>query len=196
MRSLVPAYLISLAVLSVSRCGEDPMTPPIDGAPNCIAYSAYLHASGAVRTPGDAQAVVLSGSHAYVADGPSGLQVIDISNPGAPAVIGSVDTPGDARGVAVAGSYAYVADGAAGLQLVDISDPAHPALVGGGVAPGDDAQTVVVAGSYAYVAGTAGLKIIDISNPASPAIVGAYPPQIVATGVAVAGSMPTSHTRS
>ena len=39
-----------------------------------------------------------------------GLQVIDITNPESPQIVGSVDTPGDACGVAVSGTHAYVAD--------------------------------------------------------------------------------------
>ena len=40
----------------------------------------------------------------------SGLQVIDVSTPASPQIIGSVDTPGIAEGVTVVGTTAYVAD--------------------------------------------------------------------------------------
>ena len=50
-------------------------------------------------------------SYAYVADGVSGLRIINVANPAAPTEVGFYDTPGNAYGVAVAGSYAYVADG-------------------------------------------------------------------------------------
>ena len=40
-----------------------------------------------------------------------GLQVIDVSTPASPQIIGSVDTPGDAWSVTVVGTTAYVADG-------------------------------------------------------------------------------------
>lgn len=35
----------------------------------------------------------MAGTHAYVAEGNSGLQVVDISNPASPVIVGSVDTP-------------------------------------------------------------------------------------------------------
>jgi hypothetical protein len=54
-----------------------------------------------------------------VADGSSGLQVIDISNPSNPAIVGTCDTPYSAHGVHVAGGYAYVADGDSGLQVIE-----------------------------------------------------------------------------
>ena len=41
----------------------------------------------------------------------SGLQVIDVSTPASPQIIGSVDTPGYACDVTVVGTTAYVADG-------------------------------------------------------------------------------------
>ncbi len=76
---------------------------------------------GSVDTPGRALGVAVSGGVAYVADGFSGLQVIDVSDPGSPVILGSVDTPRFARGVAVSGAVAYVADAGSGLQVIDVS---------------------------------------------------------------------------
>ncbi len=58
---------------------------------------------GSVDTPGFAWGVAVSGAVAYVGDGSSGLQVIDVSDPGSPVILGSVDTRDSARGVAVRG---------------------------------------------------------------------------------------------
>ena len=51
---------------------------------------------GFIDTEGRASDVYVYGFYAYVADEESGLQVIDISKPSNPAIIGSVDTPGEA----------------------------------------------------------------------------------------------------
>jgi len=72
----------------------------------CIDYGDYLHWVGGADTPGDANRVAVSGNHAYVADRESGLQVIDVTNPASPQIVGSVSMPGSAWGVAVSGSYA------------------------------------------------------------------------------------------
>jgi YVTN family beta-propeller protein len=53
--------------------------------------------------------LVISGNYAYLADGAAGLQVVDITNPAAPAIVGSYDTAGFARGLTVSGDIAYVA---------------------------------------------------------------------------------------
>jgi hypothetical protein len=54
--------------------------------------------------------VTVSGTYAYVASQWSGLQVMDITNPASPRVVGSVDTPGGALAVAVSGAHACVAN--------------------------------------------------------------------------------------
>ena len=70
--------------------------------------------------PGRAVGVAVSGSYAYVADGDSGLQVVDITTPETPLMVSSVYTPGGAGKVSVSGSYAYVADGHSGLQVLPL----------------------------------------------------------------------------
>ncbi|MHB8120129.1 MAG: SdrD B-like domain-containing protein, partial [Methanothrix sp.] len=143
---------------------------------------------GAYDTTGTAYGVALSGSYAYVADGSSGLRIIDISNPASPFLKGTYNTPGTAYGVALSGSYAYVADGSSGLQIIDISNPANPFLKGTYNTPGT-ARSVALSGSYAYVAdGSSGLQTIDISNPANPFLKGTYDTTGYARSVALSGS--------
>ena len=53
-----------------------------------------------------------------VADGDSGLQIIDVTNPANPSWRGAYDTMGFAYGVSVVGSLAYMADGEGGLLIL------------------------------------------------------------------------------
>jgi len=119
--------------------------------------------------------VTLSGVHAFVADYSSGLQVIDISDPLNPTVVGTCDTPGNAHTVAVAGDYAYVGDSSSGLQVVDVSDPANPVLIGTYDTPGY-VFGVAVSGErvFATDGGAAGLYVVDVSDPANPAYMGVW----------------------
>jgi len=56
-----------------------------------------------------------------IADGKSGLRIIDVSNPSALVEVGHyLPRDGDVRGVDVAGPYAYLASGKPGLVVVDI----------------------------------------------------------------------------
>lgn len=58
------------------------------------------------------------------------LQLYDVSDPSAPALVRTFPTPGDAQRADLDGALAYVADGPAGLSVVDLSDPASPRVVG------------------------------------------------------------------
>jgi hypothetical protein len=120
-----------------------------------------------------------------VADYTSGLQVIDISDPTIPTLIGSCDTPGAAYGVMVSGVYALVADWGSGLQVIDISDPTNPTLIGTYDTPGG-AGDVTVSGDNAFVADLgSGLQVIDIADPTNPTLLGTYDTPGDARGVTV-----------
>ena len=139
-------------------------------------------------TDGLTRKTVIVGDYAYVADGNSGLQIIDISSPESPSIIGTLDTSGSAYGITINGNYAYVADTTSGLQIIDISDPVNPELIETLDTSGY-AYGITVDGSYAYVAdGNSGLQIIDISSPESPSIIGTLDTSGSAYGIAVDGS--------
>jgi hypothetical protein len=125
---------------------------------------------GDISTPGEANGVVVVDGLAHVANGGSGLRVIDVSNPFAPVELGAIDTPGFANGVAVESGLAYIADGS-GLRVIDVSIPAAPVELGS-VSLFDDAKNVAVAGALAYVADDRSLRLIDVSNPAAPVELG------------------------
>ncbi len=78
------------------------------------------------NTTGSASGIYVSGDYAYVADGVSGLAVIDISDPTNPGIPVYEDTNGYASNVYVSGDYAYVADGFSGFAVINISDPTNP----------------------------------------------------------------------
>jgi hypothetical protein len=140
--------------------------------------------------------VFVSGALAYVADGASGFQIIDINEPASPQRLGGYDTPGTTESVFVSGAMAYVADWDAGLQVIDVNDPAQPQFVAGLALPDffhpvfgtipEVAERVFVAGAYAYVTGWA-LHVIDVGNPAQPVRVGGAMPPGGALDVFVGG---------
>jgi hypothetical protein len=141
-----------------------------------------------LKPPSESWSICVDGSRAYVADGLNGLQIIDISTPSSPALLGNCPTIDSARGVHVVSPYAYVADEEAGLQIIDISDPANSSIVGTCDTPGSS-RDVVVQGAYAYVADmNSGLQIIDVSDPQNTSIVGFFTLSGYAKGIAVNGS--------
>ncbi len=190
---------LPLAVPAQQSYTEDFTTTTYKDAVNTIAdwntadgelklFPFELSLAGSYDTSGQSYDVVVAGDHAFVADGNSGLQVIDISDPANPTFADSYNTSGSAYGVAVAGNHAFVADGDAGLQVIDISDPTNLALAGTYDTP-DYARCVAIAGDQVYLAnGTSGLLVIDISDPTNPTLAGSYDTSGVAYGVAVAGN--------
>ena len=114
--------------------------------------------------------------YSKVADGSAGLQVIDVTTPATPALLGFVNTPGSARGVDVdpGRMLAVVAEGSVGVQVVDISNPLTPTLLGS--IPTGNAQDLVVSGSAAVVADFANsMTLVDLTNPLIPAVLAATP---------------------
>src|SRR5262249_16895862 len=91
-RTQASSVFVAGAALAVA------LGPRAAASQDCIEYADYLHWVGSVATPGYAQSVALSGRYAYVAARFSGLQVIDITIPASPQIVGAADTPGDAYG--------------------------------------------------------------------------------------------------
>lgn len=136
---------------------------------------------GSVRMRGHlnpGNAIALSASHAFVADGDAGLTVLDISDPAAPAIVGHAATPRLAAGIAISGKYAYLTTSDDSRLLVfNITDPTAPSMVGMVRFQSGGASQVAVSGHYAYVSTntshTGSLEIVDVSTPAAPVRVGA-----------------------
>ena len=115
--------------------------------------------------------VTTQGDLAFVATGSSGLQIMDISNPTHPEVIGyyAVSRKG-VRDLAVSGGLAFLAMG--DLHIVDVSNPKRPELMSIVDSP-DRVSCVSVSGGYVYVGHrNRGLSMVDISTPEKPKEVG------------------------
>ena len=66
-----------------------------------LSQSSYRFLLGSYYAPGDARTVTIVGNIAYVADGGSGLWIIDVSNPQNPILEASAFSVGDAMSIAV-----------------------------------------------------------------------------------------------
>jgi len=127
----------------------------------------------AIDTKDEAQSVFVQGDYAYVADSWKGLQVIDISDPSFPSIIGSLETIGAAGHISVVGSYAYISCAYSGLVIIDVSIPSTPQYIG--KYETDSPGGSFIEGNYAFLAaGDVGLLIIDISDPYFPSLEGSY----------------------
>ena len=168
--------------LSVTNNGE--------ALPDWLALSSpaiALQTIGHSTTPSYAYDVAVLGTLAYVANYDYGLQIINVTNPTQPNIVGSVNTS-SAQAVTVSDGLAYVADGASGLQLINLIDPA-PHIVSSVDTPGD-ARGVTVLGNFAYVAdGANGLQVVNVTKSTAPYIIGNVPTSSYAYGVTVADNL-------
>ncbi len=117
---------------------------------------------------GHCYSAAVKGSYAYIGNGLL-LQVLDISKPADPKVVGELFTGGSIRKLIISGNYAYTIFP---FQIIDISDPTNPVLVKTLQLPSGAPPTAIrVEGNYAYVGDFYGIiYTIDISNPYNPNI--------------------------
>jgi len=107
------------------------------------------------------QDVAVENGIAYIADGNGGVEVVDVSDPLNPSVIGYVNMIDGSTGINVDGDYAYVSEYIlGGLQVVDISTPSSPTLAGWYQPSGCFALGVESNNGFVYVSdGLAGFQI-------------------------------------
>ncbi len=126
------------------------------------------------------QTIAVSGRYAY-SGGTTGLNVIDISDPSNPTIVGSLidSTLTNTTNIGVTGRYVYtIARGGNSFSVVDVSNPSSPVKVAaltnasfGGTAA---VQSMIVSGRYVYIAtrdSSKALITVDISVPTAPVVV-------------------------
>lgn len=100
---------------------------------------------------------------------PSGLRVIDISDPDSPEIVGGLNYANSGiLCLTVDGDLAYLSySGSGGVKIIDISDPEAPEIIG--TIKNVYAREIVVRDDYAYIADPdVGLVIYDVSDPDTP----------------------------
>lgn len=144
--------------------------------------------------------VDIAGNYAYVGDlgdiGPTGpltdFQILDISNPEAPTVVGSYADLDEVFGEAAVGDYVYLDMISGNLRVLDVANPNVPTLA-------SSYQTNGVLGGIA-VSGSIGVFVDEYygviytfgnSDPSSPAVLSSYqiPPNSPFSGIAVAAAI-------
>jgi len=100
----------------------------------------------------------------------AGLRIVDVSNPGAPALLCS-ENLGMVHAVALFGDLAYLLLTRRRMLILDVSDPTRPQDVGELRIP--QAASLEISGGYLYLVETATrLRVFDLSEPRQPKEVG------------------------
>jgi len=131
---------------------------------------------------GPPYAFIVEDNIVYTASGGI-LQILDISNPSEPQLLGQISTSGIISDVAKEGNYVYLAEEDSGLKIIDVSNLTNPVQISELLLPSPairlivNNQTVFIAdGEYDYgtVWTCGGLRIVDVTNPFNPQPLGSY----------------------
>lgn len=157
-----------------------------------ISSPASPRVAGSVTVNGDVNAIVFSGSYAYLAtSGGNELVIVDVTNIDAPVVAGQIDAPGSAEALSL-----YISQGELYLGkhengglgeffIYDLAEPASPSLLGT-LDIDDDINDLAVSLPYAFLAtddSNRELQIFNVTNPASITSVGNLNLSNIATAV-------------
>jgi hypothetical protein len=126
---------------------------------------------------------------AYLAQNTAGLELVNVTNPSAPAYLSAFNTPGYAMDVKLSGHFAYIAD-YTGMLILDVVNPFDPLPVGSYY--NTDAQFNSLAynnnGIFFTAEGPVGVETIGVGTPSAPVQLGYYNTGDYAGGVAAFGN--------
>ncbi len=147
------------------------------------------HKLGDFITQGTGFSIAIVDSIAYIAEGNSGIQIIDVSDPQNPTLMSSYPTQQSANFIRVIGDVAYITCYDYGLKILNVSNPFSPALLGEYDSPGQ-AKSVCVVNNIAYIAdGYSGLLMLDVSDPLDITLLGTYVTSGSVNSVQVVGDL-------
>ncbi len=124
--------------------------------------------------PHNCYGLTRSGHYLYLLGEDEILQVLDISNPYAPAPAGSLSGYRFTPNMKAVGNYLYAISFDGYFLVVDVSDPWNPMVTG--ILENKNYNNLCISGAYAYVSKNQGMAVVDISNPAAPKEIARYEP--------------------
>ena len=146
---------------------------------------------GSLQIPGSMSDVAVEGARAYVAAGTTGVEVVDVTNPGSMSLLGTTAGLGVVSGVAVSGGIVYLATDT-GLKVLEPAGGDTLRLAGSLTLP--SASRVALGVDVAFVADRLSNRLVsvDISDRKAPRLLQSFAlpagsPPLAA--IAVSGSM-------
>lgn len=125
-------------------------------------------------------AVKVSDRWAYVLDEKAGLNVLDVSDPAQPRLVGQYKPEIHPKCLAVTGHYVLLGDNSGTLSVIDVQNPASPVAVASLKLPVVISQIVVDEGkaclrlipTESQPAAPSGLQFVNMANPLKPRLLG------------------------
>jgi len=121
------------------------------------------------ETVGTAEAVRIVGTKAYIAGGWNDLQIVDLSDPKRPTLMGFYNNPGaSSEHIFVSGNRAYLSYHLDRLLIVDVTNPKQPSLL----ARHYGYYWPFVISNQVYLNTSRGFEIVDFTDPLTPKVLG------------------------
>ncbi|MBZ0265662.1 T9SS type A sorting domain-containing protein [bacterium] len=127
--------------------------------------------------------IIANKNVAYVANGTSGITVLDISIPDDIRELGWCDVPGYAFSMALYGNYLYVTGGGGfwdeyylnhlGIFIIDVTSPFSPVCVDS-VTEVEFTSHICISDTLAFITGSPNSYIYNISEPLSPQLLSTF----------------------
>jgi len=143
---------------------------------------------GHLDVGGVIQEIFIFGDRAYLAAGPRGLVIVDISEPSHMRILSSTEDPSNANGVASNGTLAVVTGSWHDVSVFDISSPENPVRLSMFDMVGLVEDAVFIGHFVAIAEGDTGIAILDLSDPAHPVEAALVPTGGYALRIIVNGS--------
>jgi hypothetical protein len=112
------------------------------------------------------------GKYAYSGSlGSQTINVVDVSNPSNPVLVGSVNIGVSPYDIAYSDGYIFTTNYISGsMSIVNVKNPVSPTLVTS-TAISSNSQSIAVSGRYAYFAGAAKFSVVDVADVSRPLVV-------------------------
>lgn len=133
-----------------------------------ISSSSDLTIAYEYETGGSVLDIEVKDSLAFLAEGPKGCVILNISDPQNIEEVGVCEPLAYFYAIEVLDTILYAADGGGGLRIFNINDPANPAFINWYNTPGNGFDIAVVDTLALIADGSSGLRIIDVSDPSTP----------------------------
>lgn len=172
------------------------LPPEDDGLIQINAVDYNYTEAGSWSDAGTVQSVVVEEEeetvYAYLADGPNGLRILNVTDPANPYEVGSYNPGGAfAYDVVLQGDYIYLSYGTEGLVILDKANKFSPTLVGQekDFLNGNESRGMDIDENYVYLAcGLGGMAMIAIADPSDPDYLSSYTDGYFARDVAQGGA--------
>jgi hypothetical protein len=167
----------TLLLVATNRFGEDGKLEVFDAVD-----PSRLVAISRLEIGGDCHTVAAGAGFAFVAC--RGVQVVDLADPGRPAIVATVPSSSEIRDVGMLGPHIVVPHnlrpGDWGLDIIDVSNPRSPRVLAW-QALARPVSGLAIDGPHIYAALQRGgdepwLQVIDAGNPAAPRVEAGFRP--------------------